>query len=628
MWYQFLNDAELELKKMTWFHGMQNSPGTILEVRTAEDYELDYIIKAGGGSIIIDGKKFVCKPDTIILRRPGQMVYGCGAYESFYLNLNITSSLPVSLPTEINALPPQVYTFFYELFKVYKEANDPLRPFRTRCLLYSVFSEIAAAYREPEQGHSKDILYERVIEYINCHYAQKLTLDKIADNAGISKYALCRIIKEKLGISLFDYIEIIRVNNSCILLIEKETSIKEACYESGFRSMSTFFRSFKKVTGNTPTEYRQSIKEGTAVRMPDLYPDIFTASRRESKMQIERKPLTREEVISVIERKGSASRVPMYYHGWINSRVFGENQTIAEEYLQDYPFDFQMVGVRLPDKYKAPADNPSYRFMHRDPLKDETTNRALDAQTALQMEEIDDMIADFPDADYPALWQADYGEKTKYRVLYWCYWLFERHWWLRGMENALTDYYEYPEETHKLYSALTDFYIKLILNTKKYHDIDGVFITDDIGTQKAPFFSLAIFREFFKPYYAKLIKACHEAGIHVWLHTCGNVTDFVEDFIEIGFDVLHPIQKYSMDEVEIAKKFGGRITILAGLDVQQIIPNGTTEEVRAEVRHIIDTYSRPDGGLILTLGNAATSDCPIENLHAFLDESYEYGKGK
>lgn len=343
-------------------------------------------------------------------------------------------------------------------------------------------------------------------------------------------------------------------------------------------------------------------------------------------MSIDRKPLSREEVISVIERKGRASRVPMYYHAWINSDVFGERKEVARKHLNDYPFDFEWIIPHMPEKYDAPKDNPSYRFMHRDPLASEISNKALDAQTSLEMEEIDDFIADFPDADYPAIWQDNYGEKKKYRVLYWWYWLFERHWWLRGMENALVDFYEYPEETHKLYSVLTDFYIKIILNAKKYYDIDGVFITDDIGTQKAPFFSITIFREFFKPYYKKLVDAAHKAGLHVWMHSCGNITDFVEDLIEIGIDVLHPIQKYSMDELEIVKKFGGRITFLAGLDVQQIVPNGTTDEVRQEIRHLIDTYQREDGGLIMTLGNGATSDCPTDNLLAFLDETYEYGK--
>ncbi|MBE6607576.1 MAG: hypothetical protein E7633_03345 [Ruminococcaceae bacterium] len=338
--------------------------------------------------------------------------------------------------------------------------------------------------------------------------------------------------------------------------------------------------------------------------------------------------LSREEIISVIEGKGRASRVPMYYHGWINPDVFGENKELAKSYLNSYPFDFEKIILWMPDKYKAPADDPSYRFMHRDPKESEGCSKALDAQTALQMEEIDDFLADFPNPDYHKTWERHLGEKTKYRVGYWWHWLFERHWWLRGMENALTDYYEYPDETHKLYQALTDFYIKYILNCKKYFDLDAVFITDDIGTQKYPFFSLQIFREFYKPYYSQLVKAAHEAGMHVWFHTCGNVTSFIEEFIDIGFDVLHPIQKYSMDEVEVANKYGDRITILAGFDVQQIIPNGTPDEVRKEVRHLIDTYSRSEGRLIMTLGNEATPDFPPENLYALLDETVKYGTGK
>lgn len=341
-----------------------------------------------------------------------------------------------------------------------------------------------------------------------------------------------------------------------------------------------------------------------------------------------RNPLTREEVISVIEGKGKASRVPMYYHAWIHEGVFGDAAPIAREYLNEYPFDFEIIIPSLPDKYNAPDDDKSYRFMHRDPLETESTNKALDAQTSLMMEEIDDFVADMPNANYYGMWPFECGEKKKYRVMYWWYWLFERHWWLRGMENALVDYYEYPDETHKLYSALTDFYIGVIRNAKERFDIDGVFITDDIGTQKSPFFSIEIFREFFKPYYAKLIKAAHEMGVHVWMHTCGNVTNFIEDLIEIGLDVIHPIQKYSMDEVEIAKRFSDRITFLAGLDVQRIVPEGSTEDVRKEIRHLIDTYQLDSGRLILTLGNQATSDCPTDNLRAFLDETYEYGKIK
>lgn len=80
-----------------------------------------------------------------------------------------------------------------------------------------------------------------------------------------------------------------------------------------------------------------------------------------------------------------------------------------------------------------------------------------------------------------------------------------------------------------------------------------------------------------------------------------------------------------MDEKVIAEKFGGDICIWAGFDVQRTIPYGTTDDVREEVRFMIDTYGRPDGRLMLTAGNGITSDCKVESLGALLDEAYSYG---
>lgn len=99
---------------------------------------------------------------------------------------------------------------------------------------------------------------------------------------------------------------------------------------------------------------------------------------------------------------------------------------------------------------------------------------------------------------------------------------------------------------------------------------------------------------------------------------------FLEDFIEIGLDVIHPIQKYAMDGAEIAKKYGGRICLLAGFDVQQTIPYGTPEEVRKEVRYLIDTFDRPDGRFMLTMGNGMTEDWKLESLKALYDEIATY----
>ena len=144
------------------------------------------------------------------------------------------------------------------------------------------------------------------------------------------------------------------------------------------------------------------------------------------------------------------------------------------------------------------------------------------------------------------------------------------------------------------------------------------FCFDDIGTQTAPFFSLEIFREFFKPYYKKLIEKAHELGTHFWLHSCGNIELFLPEFIEIGLDVIHPIQRNTMNEQAVADKFGGQICILAGVDVQYLMAFGTPDEVRKEADFLKTTYRRPEGRLMLTMGNGSTPDWKTGNLEALL----------
>jgi uroporphyrinogen-III decarboxylase len=144
-----------------------------------------------------------------------------------------------------------------------------------------------------------------------------------------------------------------------------------------------------------------------------------------------------------------------------------------------------------------------------------------------------------------------------------------------------------------------------------------------------------LFREFLKPLFADIIRTAHAYGMHYWLHTCGNITEILEDFVEIGLDVIHPIQhsRYpggvsAMDSVETVRQFGGRITFWAGVDVQYLLPLGTPEEVRAGIRMLIDTFDGPDGGCMLAAGNAIMPETPLGNIEACLDEAYRYGEEK
>ena len=115
---------------------------------------------------------------------------------------------------------------------------------------------------------------------------------------------------------------------------------------------------------------------------------------------------------------------------------------------------------------------------------------------------------------------------------------------------------------------------------------------------------------------------CHKNGLHFWLHSCGNIEKILPDLIEIGVDVIHPIQKFAMNEEDTAKKYKGQICFMCGMDVQNVMPFGTPGDVRAEVNRLVDTFSKNNGRMIFSMGNGVTPDIPIENIYALYDEVY------
>lgn len=318
----------------------------------------------------------------------------------------------------------------------------------------------------------------------------------------------------------------------------------------------------------------------------------------------------------------------MSVHFWVHPSEFADREQAVLDLLARYPEDVAITSFRIPEVFHAPPDAPDFRWAHKDPPSDLQTT-ALDSLIAIEdWSELDEVLAHFPDPHYPGLIGKQQPGDDRYKLAHWWFCLFERHWSLRGMTNALMDYYTDPESVHRLFRTLTDFYLVLIERAKTELDADGILTSDDLGTQTAPFFSLDIFREFFKPYYTELIDKAHSLGMHFWLHACGNIEHFLPDLIEIGLDVIHPIQKHTMEEKKIAAQFGKDLCIWAGFDVQQVIPWGTPDEVRAEVRYMIDTYQRPEGRLIFTAGNGINADCSIESLEALLDEACVYGTAK
>ena len=157
---------------------------------------------------------------------------------------------------------------------------------------------------------------------------------------------------------------------------------------------------------------------------------------------------------------------------------------------------------------------------------------------------------------------------------------------------------------------------------------DAVLIADDFGTQDAMILSPTHWRQFFEPTYKRLFDATHDAGMHAWFHSCGHIRPIIPDLIEIGIDVLHPLQPASMDLAEIAETFGGQVCFAGGVDVQGLLPVATPDGVEAEIRRLIDLLDGPHGGLILAPTNSIMPDTPFENLVAMCRTMHDYGHEK
>jgi uroporphyrinogen decarboxylase len=329
-------------------------------------------------------------------------------------------------------------------------------------------------------------------------------------------------------------------------------------------------------------------------------------------------PLPREEVIKALERRYPA-RIPLVRAKWWGEGLeeqYGDRLKMFDHYPEDAPILF--IQPVEPEKMGLSWELPLHGGLDNRPAIDDWAK-------------LDEFIEKLPDPENDPQMDAlvaqaeEIRAQDRYLLFGWWRLFFERPWGIRGMQNLLMDYYLYPEEVHRLHDALCNVYCGYLRRAVRELKPDGFWTSDDLGHQRHLFMSPESFRQLLKPYYMRMGALLQELNLHWWLHSCGNNTAVMDDLIEAGVNVFHPVQKGTMDEVAVAQKYGDRLTFLAGFDVQHILPEGSPEEVRAEVRFLIDTFDRPDGGLCLAAGNGIVSGIPLENIDAFLDEALRYG---
>jgi uroporphyrinogen decarboxylase len=209
--------------------------------------------------------------------------------------------------------------------------------------------------------------------------------------------------------------------------------------------------------------------------------------------------------------------------------------------------------------------------------------------------------------------------------------IFQAGQYLRGWSQFLLDLAGNPAMAEGVMDRLVEAHMAAFdrYADTVYKHVDIIQVCDDMGMQNTTWISPDTYRNLIKPYHQRLYQHIkNKTGAPLMLHSCGSVSAFIPDFIEIGVDILNPVQ-YSANKMDLAflkSEFGKDICFWGGgIDTQKILPFGTPDQVSDEVKRCIDTLA-PGGGFVFAVVHNITDGVPLENILAAFQTAQSYGK--
>ena len=200
--------------------------------------------------------------------------------------------------------------------------------------------------------------------------------------------------------------------------------------------------------------------------------------------------------------------------------------------------------------------------------------------------------------------------------------------YLRGMEQFLMDLALEPELTEAIIEHIVDYYLEYNRRvfTAARGKIDIFMMGDDFGTQNGPMVSLDMWRRYFRQGFRRYCDLAHQYGMKVMHHTCGSVRYLIPDLIDCGLDVLQSLQPRArdMDLADLKREFGHDLCFHGAIDIQETMPRGRPEDVRAEVAARM-ADGKPGGGFIICTAHNILPDVPVENILTLYEACREYG---
>jgi uroporphyrinogen-III decarboxylase len=201
--------------------------------------------------------------------------------------------------------------------------------------------------------------------------------------------------------------------------------------------------------------------------------------------------------------------------------------------------------------------------------------------------------------------------------------IFETAWALRGMVEMFMDMVENKDLADKILEIPYQHHLQIAKNMAE-RGVDMIWLGDDVGGQNGMLMSPDMWRYFFKERMKTIILEIKKINpeIKVAYHSCGNVLSIIPDLIEVGLDVLNPIQAECMDLEFLQKEYGDRLCFFGGINVQSTLPFGSQKDIINEVQHGMNTIGK-NGGWICAPTHHVQQDTPMENYYALVDAVHE-----
>ncbi len=200
--------------------------------------------------------------------------------------------------------------------------------------------------------------------------------------------------------------------------------------------------------------------------------------------------------------------------------------------------------------------------------------------------------------------------------------------YLRGMEQAYMDLVLNPKLAEAIIAHIREYFLEY--NRRVFEAADGTIdifmMGDDFGTQQGMMVDLRTWRRFFREGFRAFIELAHSYGIKVMHHTCGSVVELIPEFIDAGLDILQSLQPRAagMGLAKLKRQYGQHIVFHGSVDIQQILPRGTTADIRKHVQSQM-AAGKSGGGFIISTAHNIPPETPTGNILALYEAYREFG---